>query len=1002
METSSFTKKWQSLRCDKENVLFIKGENEVSFEITSLYFHYVKIGDQKEANEIIKTIIKACLKCFEGPKRPQKPSPMAIWSCKFLTNISKSPYYSPIPPFNYTNKTLIYAAAFGFLQSKSTHTGYIIILNTIVDSFNSVAAGTTAHYLFKSIMDLRGISNASQVELQLLFKLLDSYNIFLEFHRVSFNNVSWQGHHNKRIPLLREFNKLINISWQSKLLFINQQHLDLLIPFIHNRILNVENMDIKVLEVAFELFLTLGKIAIEFGDVVSQMNIIKIFDDFLLFGDFPYFPTLHSQILVESDESVIQNSLMNWTFAMLDLQPDTQLTTHFQLNTKLLDFKVIFKVLDTLNILISDKKAQSLLEGVNGIYIILLNPQNFVSSYLAQLQIFFVDFIKISIEKKYEVYPENIKYVLLLNLICDNDQLKLKLESLCEVLIKNKNLMVSEFLLTLEDVDTYFENYKNVRFFEIPNEIIEISNKFVLKNQICFQLVRSNSVRQFNSMLSLLKHSKGSISSKKEIIKYFISKHPPTSSNKDLLRKFLSGPNELDHLESVTPLYPTKELNVALLYTNTFAQLKVNKMLNTDDLIIFDMFNFDNEKIRLNLSIIFNKFNFSDSFINVLTRRLAVDDPSLSKLVLKTPKLIKAVAKSPYMWNIIKGCVNSPVGELNKNCLDIFSIIILGKASNNFDKSLKDYYYELINIIYSNEDRKVHKESFWNFYALYSIDENDNLITESINGLKDALENIDNKFNDNIENKIDSHMTESNLVTKIDMKQKKIKQKNTEGIEKTNEILVGSETLKIRIIDYPEGHIPPPVKHYGNKLQDDERKDLFFTNRQRGQQYQLIVKDLFRGAFDGKEHIGKFLAKIFNDDGNWSFDELPKISKILLGNNNYDNLKGLLMLHFGSICRSRNIDKSAWDDKMSLLASECKNENIKAVAADMLKTLHSNIGKKRFNRRYRGKDKRSNNSGVSPTDKKTGNVINGEHQKFSRRKRSTLNKYQGSVTNTEK
>lgn len=792
--------------------------------------------------------------------------------------------------------------------------------------------------------------------------------------------------------------------------------IDAAVEMVHNNIFNSTFISNDYLNIGYSIFSKMGVISFQLGYLVQLSNICKVFQDMLTNENLKTSVDLRfhfSYFLSKVDLQWQLFSIRNLLFIAFKLNAKDVISTRTNLDVECVNFPFLLNhILPLLNNLVSQSENQDLAEFISSIYIILLNPPNVDLAHHHDIANYFKQLIDVIIKHSLIIPDECIKLTV---------------------------MFYSLGLINCPKLKTYFDLHPSNQFAKLYVSLVETKlfpssrkthwkdplithmKPFFLVYQLSFFLIKFGNDKLMTENLfgfvddELLDPYIDTLLYFKDLkLNWF---------NEECFKNIVESLNAYDEEEEINnydlnlkeiaaPLYLECSESTALDYTNSLSDLVYQKKLDKDDLIIFDLFRFENvDKIKENLTYIFNTCQMSDQFINALANRVG-NSELLSSIVLNNKILIEKLTECENKWSVLNGCTLEPISKSNVNCISIFTLIVSEKEYNGeIPFGLKSCFKAILKVFYSRDHTKEDKLEFWNAYAKYSMNDNGNILKKSKLALFETWQDFGfkkciSKMDNDQRIIIDNDLTVV-PISKSQKKQKNKKLKNDEPII-TNKLLTVStsegvdEVWPVTVTVYPKGKkikVPEIDMQLRNRLFDDERKLWFLKQRKIGitkkiddtrlgkdisvsyDYYQRILAfDLFRGIFEGQKETGVLIGSLFGSNKNFTLESINEISdqlkKFLNEDQTIHPLNALLLIEFITIFLQRDLDKNFWTGVLNNL-KDVKDETVQLAVMDMfplekrkIQTINKNKSHQRRNNKVANKKEGNDTKKATANPKK--------------------------------
>lgn len=906
----------------------------------------------------------------------------------FHTQFPDIPLNHIIPNLS-KNKLIAILKRFQKETELSTYSkGFAIFCKILILNFRS----SNNYFIYELFIKYFKLNQKNDV---IIYLLNSNFEIFQNFILNIIENIRFFNCYKSISP-----NDAINVLQQiiepfPNFLLKNELLLDEIVENLHNFILNVKNNSAnfnKLIEKTLNLLIELQSLAFNQDNLVTCTNIDNILQFYISTGKFNIKDYIIS--FEGKDLTWIENSLLsidNLLFADLD-------DISFSTESKNINWPLVMKYLNFYSLVVTQSNETKRLLPISilrPLYETLLKISKLINipeSHNCDFKKYFCTII--SYAYKFNLTPfDHIRYfsILLsyLSFSPDSNIRKKSFDTINEILNWDKNNIISKSF-KYKDPDNFKEIFINL-ISDYKNEI----NCILLFKRI--QHTIDNNFRYFNFVgllqvffnfdnLFVIEKYINTISGYTKSLKQLFLKEIENSNEFDSYFKFYITSiiqkkivsNELRY--EVIPIYPNCSKKQIRMYLYILYIYKY-KQLDDKDLMILDMFRFDDDDIISFFIKIFDSYKLNNSIIKGLIECLSNQNLILLSIFKCSLKLYYNLLVDKDKFKLINACV---IGEKSKNVLFIkfFSEIVQSDEQEISD--LHPFYniLKIIGVPYLSW-QLTEKLSFWQeiMKIAITLDLVDVFIgsfdafLESLGKCKNYVavtptmvipltvneveKSTAEQFRRLISIKIQAfkNNTESNLklVKKVKLQNIIAKSPDKKSVLKRNQSIVKNQNVYSDLI---ENDIPVSITIYPNgKLIEDktndlkeknppklnfiERKKLFLTQVSVNGEYKLtingtrliitrysdhlikiIINDIFKGLFKTYRYIGEMIGIMFNSKLSFKTEDDKDIFNCLLRfkiNNN--KITDYLFIKLAFYLIGRNLTSDNINNKIEKLGS---------------------------------------------------------------------------------
>lgn len=722
------------------------------------------------------------------------------------------------------------------------------------------------------------------------------------------------------------------------LLLKDELLIDDIVEHLHNFILNVKisyNID-KLIEKTLNLLIELQKLAFVQDNLVTCTNIDNILQFHISIDKFKINNYIVS--FEGKDSNWIENSLLSLNNLIFSDLYEISFSTEY----KNISWSLVMRYFNFYSLLITQlNETQTLLSisTLRPLYDNLLKICKFINipqEYNSNFENYFCTIISYAYKFNLTPFDHGKFFSVLLSYLSFSPDLNIRKKSfdaINEILDWDKNNIISKLfkfkdsnnfkeifinlisdyenetncLLLFKQIQQKIDNkFKDFNFVELLHFFFNFNNLFVLENYIDILSCYSKSLKRI--LVTEIDKSNEFDS----YFKYYITSLITKRALSDKLRY------------EVIPIYPNCSKKQVRMYLYILHRYK-SKKFDDRDLMILDMFRFDDDDIISFFIRIFDSYTLTYSIINGLIERLSNQNLILLSIFKSSLKLYNNLLVSVDKFKLINACI---IGEKSKNIIFLKFFNEIVQSDEIEILNLHPFYYilKMIEVPYlswsSNE-----RLSFWqeimkiaitlNLSDIFSknldkfleslyICKKKYLIVASTIVIPLTVDEVENSTAEQLERLISIKVqafksnTQSNLklIKKVNSKNKKEKPLNEKTISKRDQSIVKSQhvhsdltqsDIPVLITIYTKGKICEsepvnPEKRFFNRLSPIERKKLF-SNQVSVINYEykvtingtraiitsysahlikIIINDIFKGLFTKHDDIIEMIGIMFN------------------------------------------------------------------------------------------------------------------------------------------
>ncbi|ODQ46526.1 hypothetical protein PICMEDRAFT_131288 [Pichia membranifaciens NRRL Y-2026] len=714
---------------------------------------------------------------------------------------------------------------------------------------------------------------------------------------------------------------------------LDTEIVDYISQSLHNCIINTECVNDKLLRTTLQLYVKLGTLAYERGDLVTSSNIDKILQ-FQVFLDH-FSVKEYAAYFQGKDATWTENSLLSLETLAYPKLADISYTTP----ASNIQWKSVIDYLD-LFVLVSsysngDNIKNTLLRPVLSFLLKLCRIVDIPIEHGHNFKICVSKILHFAYVNDLRPY-ENVKFFLILlsyiSFSADTEVRENAFIALTALLSLEKDIVAP--YIGLDDSENFNDlclecltEYNNeITHMYIVKLLFEKTNSrfFAFNFDELFYTIQSfaniDVIRAYNNAFTKYPEKLKKICLDQLHKSNFFSTLDTHSLN--LIKLVIDLKKSIKKLDSfrlqVVPLYPGATRRETRIYLYVLLSLTAKKKLDMNDFMICDMFRYNDPDIQSCLTAIFNKFSVIDPLLNKLIDKISDQNTVLVSVVESSDTLYKDISVSDNRFRIIKACV---IGN-SKHFLFFlrFFANMIESTPAGFEKRPLYNLLKTVEKTYLDweiNDRILFWEELSSFSADASLSESFlKILNEFIESLKAddrhiivnqkmniplVINDFENKTTEELKQIIIDKVTFHKQTTKAHLKSKKIlninKAKKSTGEEIVKILNLpldkSDEEIKVSITVYPNGRYTGETadKSEGKKtkkLNQRDRKFLFLRNLSADKSSKIVVQgkptvitkysshfikimtnDLFKGIFQGKSNIGKFAAHLFNSKLNF-------------------------------------------------------------------------------------------------------------------------------------